>query len=304
MRKKLLLFVALLCSVALGSKAAVFETSPYPLQESSKDVKITFHADQSGVAGLQNLTTDLYAHIGVFTNKSPNTWSHVVGDWTISDKTDKDKELKAKRLFKQVADNTYELTIGDIRTYFGITDESETVTKICIIARNLAGSVQTKDNFLDVLPAGFAMGFLTTPDNLVFTENTKVDFTVATTENAAIKIYVNDQLKKEASNVMSLTYSHDFNTPGSWTVKAVASNGKESFESTKSVTYLGTSTAQDYPGGIPKQGAVKNSDGSVTFCLAAPDKKNVTIVGSWDNYTPTSERTMKYQDYQGFRYFG
>lgn len=294
MRKNLLLIVALFFCVALGSKAAVFETSPIPLQESSQNVKITFHADQSGVAALTGLTTDLYAHIGVYTNLSPSTWKYVIGTWSSNED---------KKTLKRVAENTYELTIGDIRTYFGITDPEETVTKICIIARTATGNAQTSDNFLDVLPPGFAMSFTTTPDNLILLENTTVDFSVNTTENASIKIYVNDQLKKEADNVTNLVYSQTFSDPDTWTVKAVATNGTDSFEATKTVSYIGTSTAADYPGGIPIQGAVKNSDGSVTFCFAAPEKNSVTIIGSWDNYIPTPERTMKYQDYEGYRYF-
>lgn len=294
MRKKLLLFVALLCSAFLGVKAEMFEATPNPLQESSSNVKITFHADQSGVAALQGLNSDLYAHIGVYTTKSPSTWSHVVGDWSSND---------AKKVFKRVSANTYELTIGDIRTYFGITDASETVTKICVIARTSTGSAQTKDFFIDVLPAGFAMSLSTDPSNTVFMQATSVTFTANTTENANIKIYLNNELKKEVSNAKEASFSQNFANPGSWTVKAVATNGKETKESTKSILYIAPASQQNYPGGTPKQGAVKNADGSVTFCLAAPGKTNVTIVGSWDDYMPTAERVMKYQDYQGYRYF-
>ena len=63
------------------------------------------------------------------------------------------------------------------------------------------------------------------------------------------------------------------------------------------------SKAVNYPGGVPKMGAVAGSDGSVTFCLGAPGKSDVTIVGSWDNYALSPSGVMNYQDYQGFRYF-
>lgn len=63
------------------------------------------------------------------------------------------------------------------------------------------------------------------------------------------------------------------------------------------------SKAVDYPGGIPRMGTVTNTDGSVTFCLGAPDKSNVAIAGSWNNYTPGAADVMNYQDYNGFRYF-
>ena len=64
-----------------------------------------------------------------------------------------------------------------------------------------------------------------------------------------------------------------------------------------------TSRQADYPGGTPKMGARQNADGSVTFCLAAPDKNNCNIVGSWDDYAISSSNTMNYQEVNGVRYF-
>ncbi len=63
------------------------------------------------------------------------------------------------------------------------------------------------------------------------------------------------------------------------------------------------SKAADYPGGKPKMGCTENPDGSVTFCLGAPAKTNVSIAGAWNNYSPTPSDVMNYQDYNGFRYF-
>lgn len=292
MTKKLLLFAAIICSWAMSAHAAMFEATPFPLQENSQNVKITFHADQSGVAALQGLNSDLYAHIGVWTEAGD--WKHVKGAW--SDNT-------ADKLFKRVSDNTFELTIGDIRTYFGMTDATETVQKICVIARNAAGSAQTKDYFIEVAPAGYSLALNTNPENLIFMQNTSVTFTAGATQASDIKFYLNNSVVKQASNATSLEYVATFNTPGNYEVKCVASNGSETKEIVKKVTYLSTSTAQTYPGGTPKQGAVKNSDGTVTFCIAAPGKSSATIVGSWDNYMPTAASTMHYHDYNGYRYF-
>lgn len=63
------------------------------------------------------------------------------------------------------------------------------------------------------------------------------------------------------------------------------------------------SKAADYPGGKPRMGANVNADGSVTFCLAAPGKTNVVMMGSWNDYTPAPDYVMNYQDYEGVRYF-
>lgn len=63
------------------------------------------------------------------------------------------------------------------------------------------------------------------------------------------------------------------------------------------------SKAADYPGGVPRMGAENNADGSVTFCIAAPGKSTGVMMGSWNDFTPSPEYVMNYQDYEGTRYF-
>ncbi|MGM9821585.1 MAG: alpha-amylase family glycosyl hydrolase [Muribaculaceae bacterium] len=59
-----------------------------------------------------------------------------------------------------------------------------------------------------------------------------------------------------------------------------------------------------YPGGIdPVMGTSTNADGSVTFCLAAPGKDDVLLIGSWNNYALTADQQMNYCDVNGIRYF-
>lgn len=47
---------------------------------------------------------------------------------------------------------------------------------------------------------------------------------------------------------------------------------------------------------VPPYGATRNADGSVTFCLAAPEKKTAVIVGSWNGFKYDSAQTMDYID--------
>lgn len=58
-----------------------------------------------------------------------------------------------------------------------------------------------------------------------------------------------------------------------------------------------------YPGGSPVMGAVNNGNGSVTFCLAAPGKSGVSIIGSWDDYAQPSESNMYVTSVDGIEYF-
>lgn len=47
---------------------------------------------------------------------------------------------------------------------------------------------------------------------------------------------------------------------------------------------------------LPPQGATRNADGSVTFCIAAPNKTNAMLLGSWNGYLPAESQVMDYID--------
>lgn len=293
MKKQLLLFVAMLWLAVTGMNAQMFTTSPTPLQQSSQDVKIYFDPSQCDVTALKT-ATEIYAHIGVTLPSTPNSWSHVVGTWA---------DKMAKKKFTKLSNGLWELNIGDINTYFNLPSGT-TISKIAIIALNAAGTAQTKDCFLDVVPAGFYISFTHTPENLVINKATTFTFTVSATENASLSIKVDGKEIGSASNARTLTKTYSFSTQGTFsTVTATGTNGKETRTETVTVAYPTASKQENYPGGKPVMGAVKQSDGSVIFCLAAPQKQSVILVGSWDNYQTLDKNVMKYQDYNGYRYF-
>ena len=295
--KHLLLTLSLILAFSFGMSAQMFTTSPTPLQESSKDVTITFHADKSGVAGLKGLSsgTSLYAHIGVYTNMSPGQWAHVVSDWGVNTPATEMKWVKA---------DTYELTIGDLRSYFGITDPNETITKVCILARTPNAASQTSDQFIDVLPGGFQTSFTADNSNFVLTASTSMTFTLTATEDADLEITVDGSSIASATDSRSVSGSFTFTEAGkSWTVTGRATSNGETIEKLIEIVYPLSSPQSNYPGGVPHQGTVTNPDGSVTFCLAAPGKQSAILVGSWDDYKSLNRNVMSYQDYQGQRYF-
>jgi 1,4-alpha-glucan branching enzyme len=292
MKKHLLLFVAMIWLSIIGAGAEVFTTSPTPLQQSSQDVKIYFNAQESGVAALQS-ASELYAHIGVLLEGS-TSWSHVKTGW--SENTD------ANRFVKQ-SDGLWMLSIGDINTYFNIAS-GEKVAKIAIIARTANGAAQTKDYFIDVAEEGFAINFSYNTESLVISAATTITFSLSSTQAANLSIAVDGQVIESASNATSISKAYNFNTEGKfYEVVATANNGSETLTETVTVAYPTASAQANYPGGVPKMGAIKQTDGSVIFCLAAPSKKSVIIVPSWDNYQTLNKNVMKYQDYNGYRYF-
>ena len=298
--KKHLYLLLLALFATIGAKAQMFTTSPSPLQNSSKDVVITFKdskSDSKSQGKLMTLTTDLYAHIGVYTTTSPSEWKNAPKWGTNSD----------KYKFKYTSTNTWKLTIGDLRQYFNITDPAERITKVCIIARNAASTIQTSDQFIDVMEDGFAALLTNDAEATVLTAAKTINFTLSTTQAAKLSIVITKDgsqvAKKDAANATTLSLGYNFAAKGAYTVTATANNGKETITKTASILFMSASPAATYPGGVPKMGPVAQSNGDVIFCLAAPQKSSVLLVPSWDDYQTLDKNVMSYQDYGGNRYF-
>lgn len=296
-----MLAAMLLC--AFGASAAdVVTSSPSPLQETSENVIIYFHADQGdkGMAGLAS-TAEVYAHTGVITNlsKSDSDWKHAPAKWG-----DNDPKYK----LTSAGADLWALEIGDIRTYYGLT-EGETVKKLAFVFRTGDCKKEGKDTggadiLVAVMEEGFHLSLTSDMAGLTVTpEQETITFTVSATEPATLSLSVDGTIVKQADNATSMEASYTFTDHRNYTVTARGAAGSQQAEQTMVVSYPEPSSAQDYPGGVPRQGAVRNADGTVTFCLAAPQKHSVMLMPSWTDFQARSENMMKYQDYEGQRYF-
>lgn len=171
MKKIFTLLLAMVVFSAVGV-AQIFTSSPEILQESSKNVVLTFHADSPmGNGALKGLTasTPLYVHIGVITNLSTSTsdWKYSNFPWPSS--ASDTQANTAKNRLTYVSANTWTLNIGDIRNYFGMTNANEHVKKIAIVVRTAGADKEGKtasggDIFVDVEEEGYQLKF--TGDNV------------------------------------------------------------------------------------------------------------------------------------------
>lgn len=303
MKKSLLpLFVGL----AMNVSGQTVTTSPAIVQTDSRNIVITYHADQGnkGLAGLTS-TSKVYAHTGVITSESSGP-----GDWKYNTTW---LDNSAKYQMTYAGPDTWTLTIPDIDSYYGITSADETVENLMFVFRNATGSMEGKtqsggDITVPVYPEGFQTVISTDLDGSVITSSNAVSITVNTTARASIRLYLQGQESTPlatAADAMTLTASKAFTAVGSYTLVAEATPtaGGATVRKTLTLVKLGQSVAQSYPGGKPRMGSVRNADGSVTFCIAAPQKKSVVLVPSWNGYQVTADLQMKYHDYEGQRYF-
>ncbi len=298
MLKTYLMTLLLVAACCLGLKAQV-TSEPTPLQEDSQGVTIFFHADQGnkGLMGL-NGSTKIYAHTGVLINGG-NEWKY----------TPRWLDNSSKYELVYVSENLWKLYIGDIREYYGITNPEEKVTKLAFVFRNYNGSKEGKgvgntDIFLDVHDSGLQIVLESGIQGGLITDLTSnATFKVSATKAADIALFVNDSQIASVAGQKSLETTYKFPAPGNYTVKAIAKANGETVETTKGYCYASDSKEVAYPGGTPIMGPVKSADGSVTFCLGAPGKQNVIIVGEWNGYEVSNDYVMNYTDVNDLRYF-
>lgn len=297
--------------LSLYAAAQIVTAVPAPLQEGSKGVVITYNAASPlGNKGLMGLpeSTDVYAHIGVITDKSTggSDWRYVVTPWP--DTGNQEEANTDKNRLKYVSANTYSLTIGEIRTFFGITDASEHVKQIAIVFRTGDGKKEGKtasggNIYLDVQPDGFAIDLTSDHPDRVISGITTVNYTLTASQSATLSLSVNGTSFATKNGVTELKASYTFSAPGRYTITGSAEYGGKTYTSTAEIAWPKPAEAAQYPGGVPKMGAIKQANGDVIFCFAAPDKKCVQLIGSWNNYEIEDKYDMKYQDYEGDRYF-
>lgn len=310
MKRFCTLFLVLIV-LSLSAAAQLVTSAPTPLQEGSKGVVLTYNAasplGNKGLAGLP-ASTDVYAHIGVITNKSTNSsdWRYVVTPWP---GTGNQQEANTdKNRLKYLSANIYSLTIGEIRPFFGITDASEHVKQIAVVFRTGDGTKEGKtasggNIYIDVQPDGFAIELSSDHPERVISGVTTVNYTLTASQAATLSLSVNGTSVASRSGVSELKASYTFSAPGRYTVTGSAVYEGKTYTSTAEIAWPRPAEAAQYPGGVPKMGAVKQDNGDVIFCLAAPDKKCVQLIGSWNNYEIDDRYDMKYQDYEGDRYF-
>lgn len=303
MKKLLLSFLGL--AAALLPAAAQVTTEPSPLKEDATNVVVYFHADQ-GSKGLINTpaSTPLYAHTGVLTDKSTND-----SDWKYAPTWNTNLD---KYKLEYVSENLWKLNIGNLRDYYGVP-ASETITKLAFVFRNATGTktgkaTGDKDIFVPVSAAGLQIYMSSSIEGDVVTSATQdATFQVSTTIPARIVVTVNNKeiAATDNSDYLETTYHFEPLTSGGYIVKAAATAEDGSYKSV-SVRYTwaeGSPTAP-YPGDEIVMGPVWHGDGSATFCIGAPRKSGIYLLGSWNNYTADASSLMNTcTDANGIRYF-
>lgn len=305
MRLKFFATVLSLFAVAITAQSQV-TTYPSPLQLYTQGITIYYHADEGNQA-LKDLpaSTAIYAHTGLITSQSANN-----GDWKYATSWGGTSDTQKYRL-QWVSDNLWSLYIGNIQEFYGVPANVD-VKQLAFVFKTAGSNPSAEgktanggDIYVNVVDEGLQLEMLTPGlrSSVVTELNTSVTIEVNATEAADINLTVTNNgtttYLTSQQGATQLIYPYTFSEPGNYTFIAEATAGDQTSTATQTVV-VAVSSPEDYPGiatgQAPPMGPIANADGSVTFCLAAPGKDNVILVGAWNNYEVVSQQAMNYTD--------
>ena len=288
MRTLPFLFV-LLIFTKIGVSQIITSTPPLPNDQQS--VTITYDATK-GTAGLKDYTGDVYAHIGVITDKSTSgtDWKYVVAAWGVN--VDKAKMTRT-------AANLYQITLTpDIRQYFAVP-AGETILKVAMVFRSgvlingayLEGKdTGGKDILMDVYGSGLNFIIQKPSENQIYQPFASIPFSATSSAAATLELYLNNN-KILFLTGTSLTYNFNL-PPGDYWIKGKAITTAKTISDSVYVHVLGTEVVAARPAGA-KKGINYPDSQSVLLVLWAPYKQNVFVLCDFNDWHPTTSSRMK-----------
>jgi len=272
--KKLLILIVMFCGF---SYSQVITWQPYFVKDSDS-IDVYFDATQ-GNQGLLNYTGDVYAHTGVLTNSSVdnNDWKHVLTAWGVNTPATKLDRLGA---------NLYHYKISpSVRSFYNVL-ASEQITNVCFVFRSSDAKKQTSNIYLPLFGSGLNVALVTPAHTYGFSGFNQIGDTIkisaVSSHSTSVTLYVGNTTLTQ-TNDSSINYNYIITSAGKVWIKAVAIGSTGT--AVDSFYYVVNSPVpvQAEPSGIV-DGINYNSSTSVTFSLYAPLKKNVYLLGDFNNW--------------------
>ncbi|MCH6233726.1 alpha-amylase family glycosyl hydrolase [Cognataquiflexum rubidum] len=272
MKIKILIPIFFLLSLSYGfSQVTTQPTFP----RADQKIKIIYDATK-GTTGLKDIDP-VYIHIGaVVAGPTSTTWAIVPFAWGTADPN--------ARMVK-TAPNIWEWEFTP-NEFFKPT-ASQTIYRLGMVFRNATGSLEGKndtngDFFVD-LSQGFEVTFTNPTSSKLLELGESQEIRIAASDIADLSLEINGTAVASAPAAENLTYTFQATTEGAFKVVAKATKTGEEDTSEITLTVVGPSPQAPLPAGA-KKGINYISDTEAILVLEAPLKKNVFLIGDFNNW--------------------
>ena len=275
-------------TLSCGSGLALIATEPpFPLEGQS--LVITFNAEL-GNGGLAGYNDDVYVHTGVITNLSTGTsdWKYVKTEWG---------ENTPETKMTLLDSNLYELTIPDIRAYYGVPSGEE-IQQIALVFRSAEASssggylegktAENGDVFIQLYAdeLNVKITYPTSREPLV-DPNALLPVCVAALQNDSIALFLDEDF---LAHSMDASLFHAFNSTGlasgtHWLVAKAYAQGDVVTDSVL-IFIRGEVPVADLPAGVVA-GVNYIDNQTVTLVLHDPAKLKhyAFVIGDFNNWS-------------------
>jgi 1,4-alpha-glucan branching enzyme len=266
------------CTVRLAAQVTCSPVFP----AADDNITLTFNANE-GTGGLVNLTGDVYGHFGaVVAGPTSTAWTNVIGNWGTAD---------ARTKMTAIGGGLYTISFN-IRTFYGIA-AGVPIYRIACVFRNVDGTKEGKgpggtDMFYDIIQPGAALQTRLVSPSVggcqIVQSGATISFRGAASQNATLTLTDNGTQIATATNAKELL--KDIAVSGTGTRKVVFKATTTTAVDSQTFVYIVPTAVANVP--LPagmELGANMNTRGdSVTFVMHAPNKTNVFLIGSFNNY--------------------
>lgn len=274
--------ITLTFALSYVCSAQLVSISPSFASTNDNNVVITFDASQ-GNAGLLGESI-IYAHTGVITDKSTSgsDWKYVLTDWSTN--------LTKALLTRIGTSNLYTLSIGNIKTYYGVP-ANENVLKLALVFRNTNGSKTGKttsggDIFIDISQGGFQVKINPLNKTTFFNKGDSIIVNGTASQNGNLKLFANGKLISEVNNDNKLSYSNIIDSIGNGRINLLLQgtiNGNVIYADSTYAIINSSFNVQVSPAGTV-DGINYINDSTVVLQLFAPGKSFVYVLGDFNNW--------------------
>ena len=260
----------------------------------SDDITLFFDAS-AGNGALSGFAGDVYAHMGVITDRSTSEtdWKYVIGNWGTADSRTK--------MTKDTGD-IYSINYN-IKAHHKIPD-GEKVLKLAFVFRNESGSIVGRDTdgsdiFLDVFQSEDGLFFNVNSPNeegvYLVSDSLPIQIDLSDSAQTSIKLDSNVIFEKFTNEIDTQIY---FEQTGNYELRFEASNGEDTVMKNIRFIVIDQFSSIKNPPANFENGLNYFTDSTYIFQLTAPNKKHVFLLTFRNEFSPQADFQM-HQDSTG-----
>ncbi len=255
--------------------------------KADQKIKIVYDAAQ-GTTGLVGVDP-VYIHIGAVLESSGSiTWAVVPFEWGTANPDARMTKVAGKT-------DTWQFELSP-NEFFNVT-ENQTIFRLGMVFRNADGSKEGKteangDFFVD-LSQGFQVTFTDPVSPSILLEIGEVqEISIAASEASNLSLFLDDVEIASAQDTDKLSYTYQAQSAGTFILKAKAVKDQNEADAEVVINVVAPSPKEVLPSGI-KKGINYLSGTEVILALQAPGKKNVFVIGEFNDWRVLPEYQMK-----------